>query len=58
MGHKLTRRLSGPALVLIVAASIGLTACGNDVGVKQAGAAPTRFAVTATEAGKIGRAHV
>ena len=52
MGHKLTRRLSGPALVLIVAASVGLTACGNDVGDKQAAAAPTRFAVTATEAGK------
>jgi plastocyanin len=52
MGHKLTRRLSGPGLVLIVAASVGLTACGNDVGDEPAAAAPTRFAVTATEAGK------
>jgi plastocyanin len=52
MGHKLTRRLSGPMLVLIVAASVGLTACGNDVEDTQAAAAPTRFAVTATEAGK------
>jgi plastocyanin len=52
MGHKLTRRVSGPALVVIIAASVGLTACGNDVGDKQAAAAPTRFAVTATEAGK------
>ena len=51
MGHSLTRSLSGPALALIVAASVGLTACGNDVGDNQA-AAPTRFAVTATEAGK------
>lgn len=51
MGHNFTRSLSGPALALIVAASVGLTACGNDVGDKQA-AAPTRFAVTATEAGK------
>jgi plastocyanin len=52
MGHKLTRGLSGPALILVIAASVGLTACGNDVGDKQAAAAPTRFAVTATEAGK------
>jgi plastocyanin len=52
MGHKLTRRLSGPALVLIIGVSFGLTACGNDVGDKQEAAAPTRFAVTATEAGK------
>ncbi len=52
MGHKLTPRLSGPALVLIIAASVGLTACGNDVGDKQTAAAPTRFAVTATEVGK------
>lgn len=50
MGHNLKRRLSGPALVLIVAVSVGPTALGNDVGDKQA--APTRFAVTATEAGK------
>jgi plastocyanin len=52
MGHKLTRRLSGPALILIVAAPLGLTACGNDVGDKQEAAGPTRFTVTATEAGK------
>jgi hypothetical protein len=32
MGHKLPRRLSGPAFVLVIAASVGLTACGNDVG--------------------------
>ena len=51
MGHNFTHSLSGPALALIVAASVGLTACGNDVEDKQA-AAPTRFAVTATEAGK------
>lgn len=51
MGHNLTRSLGGPALALIVAASVGLTACGNDVGDKQA-AAPTRLALTATEAGK------
>jgi plastocyanin len=51
MEHKLTRGLSGPALILIVAASVGLTACGNDTGDKQTAAAPTRFAVTATEAG-------
>lgn len=51
MGHKLTPRLSGPALVLISAVSFGLTACGNDAEDTQA-AAPTRFAVTATEAGK------
>ena len=52
MGHKLTRRLSGPALVLIITASVGLTACGNEVEDKQAAAAPTRLVVTATEAGK------
>jgi plastocyanin len=52
MGRKLTRGLSGPALILLVAASVGLTACGNDDGDKQEAAAPTRFAVTATEAGK------
>ena len=52
MGHKLTRRLSGPALVMVITASVGLTACGNDVEDKQAAAAPTRFVVTATEAGK------
>jgi plastocyanin len=52
VGHRHTRRLSAPVVVLIVAASVGLTACGNEVGDKQAEAAPTRFAVTATEAGK------
>ena len=51
MGHKLTCRVTGPALVLIVAASVGLTACGDNVADKQA-AAPTTFAITATEAGK------
>jgi plastocyanin len=51
MRDKLTTKLSLPALALIVAASVGLTACGNDVEDKQAAAAPTRFAVTATEAG-------
>src|SRR5207344_1436228 len=50
MGHRLKRSLSGPAFVLIVAASVGATARGDDLGHKQA--APTRFAVTATEAGK------
>jgi plastocyanin len=44
-------KLSLPALGLIVAASIGLAGCGGKVGNKQA-AAPTKFAVTATEAGK------
>jgi plastocyanin len=52
MGHTLTRGLGGPSLILIVAALFGLTACGNDVGDKQETAAPTKFAVTATEAGK------
>ena len=51
MGHKLTCRVTGPALVLIAAASVGLTACGDDVADNQA-AAPTTFAITATEAGK------
>jgi hypothetical protein len=51
MGHKLTHRLGAP-LVLIIVASVGVTACGNDAGDKQASEAPTRFAVTATEAGK------
>jgi len=50
MRHNLKCSLSGPALVLIVAASVGPAARGNDVREKQA--APARFAVTATEAGK------
>ena len=52
MGHKLTRKPRVPALALIVAATVGLTACGNDVGDKQAAAAPSTFALSATEAGK------
>ena len=51
MGHNLTRTLSGPALALIVTASVGLTACGNDVA-DSSRRTPTSFAVTATEAGK------
>lgn len=56
MGHNLKRGLGGLALVVIVSASVGPTARGNDVGEKQA--APTRFAVTATEAGKQSRLSV
>jgi hypothetical protein len=41
-----------PALTLIVAASIGLAGCGGNVGNNQAAAPPTKFAVTATAAGK------
>ena len=51
MGHKLICRVTGRALVLIVAASVGLTACGDNVADKQA-ASPTTFASTETEAGK------
>jgi plastocyanin len=52
MRDKLITKLSMPALPLIVAASIGLAGCGGNVGNKQAAATPTKFAVTATEAGK------
>ena len=51
MRDKLTRKPSIPALGLLVAASVGLVACGDD-GNKQAAATPTKLAVTATEAGK------
>jgi plastocyanin len=51
MRDKLITKLNRPALPLIVAASMGLAGCGGNVGNEQA-AAPTRFAVTASEAGK------
>lgn len=58
MRNKLTRKPSMPALALLVATSVGLGACGDNAGDKQAAATPTKFAVTATEAGKQSRLSV
>ena len=52
MRDKLTRKPSMPALALLVAISVGLGACGDNAGDKQAVATPTKFAITATEGGK------
>ncbi len=51
MREKLTRKPSMVAFALLVGASVGLAGCGA-VGNKQAATTPTRFAITASEAGK------
>src|SRR6266542_775780 len=51
MREKLTRKPSMVAFALLVGASVGLAGCGG-VGNKQAATTPTRFAITASEAGK------
>lgn len=57
MRDKLTRKPCMPALALLVAASVGLAACGDD-GNEQAEAATKMVAVTATEAGKQSRLSI
>jgi plastocyanin len=52
MRDKFTYSRSMPTLALLAAASVGLAGCGEQVGDKQAAASPTKFAITATEAGK------
>jgi len=58
MRDKLTRKPCMPALALLVAASVGLAACGNDERNEQAAAATKKVAVTATEAGKQSRLSI
>jgi plastocyanin len=58
MRDRLTPKRKIPALALIVAASVGLPACGDDDEDKQAAAAPKKVAVTATETGKQSRLSV
>jgi plastocyanin len=52
MRDKLTRKPGMVAFALLVVASVGLAGCGGSVGNNQAAAPPTKFAITATEAGK------
>lgn len=58
MRDKLTGKPSMPALALLLATSVGLGGCGDNAGDKQAAATPTKFAVTATEAGKQSRLSI
>lgn len=58
MRNTRTRKVSMPALALLLAASVGLAACGDDDGAKQAAPIPVKLAVTATEAGKQSRLSV
>jgi plastocyanin len=58
MRNTLTRKVSMPALALLLAASVGLAACGDDEGDTQAAPLPEKLAVTATEAGKQSRLSV
>ena len=51
MTDKLTHKSSMVAFALLAAASVGLAGCGG-VGNKQAATTPTKFAITASEAGK------
>jgi plastocyanin len=52
MRDKLTRKPSMVAFALLVAASVGLAGCGDHVGNKQTAVTSTKFAITASEAGK------
>jgi hypothetical protein len=58
MRVKPTTKPSRPALALLAIASVGLAACGDDDGNKQAQATPKKVTVTATEAGKRSRLSV
>jgi hypothetical protein len=58
MRDRLTLKRKIPALALLVAASVGLPACGGDDDDTQAAATPKKVAVTATEAGKQSRLSV
>ena len=52
MREKFRHKPSMPALALLVVGSVGLAGCGDHVGDKQAAATPTKFPITASEAGK------
>jgi plastocyanin len=52
MRNNFTSKPSMPGLALLAVAAVGLAGCSGQVVDKQAAATPTKFSITATEAGK------